>query len=674
MNPFHEYLCGQLEPLLAKRRIVVFYDPRLEFVSFFDSELEQVGAGPDGLVTVSIGERPTLLARYTGSFFGLRSAVEPIVAKDEPDSLIVYLPGVERDRRASVLMELEKGGKCYEPQLKRLALTVLRQSHTDGAIDDMLRPAELTYDEIVHYAEEAADGQQGSVLRSIFAGASSEGLLTQWLASDQHDAGIEGKGANDELYRLIESRLGLSLPVGTPVADARVKAARYVLVNEFRGDLHGDAPASLGTVPLCSTKEHETRISDVCRTLRRQHPDDYTALADRVENDLNLNRSDVNPSHLGATDTFRFEESRLLAKAIELTTANDYDGALSLALDRAHSFWLDRDVARQAQWEACRLAAELGRETTRVRQALQGAGRSATEWVEAYSAEGGWFEADRLQRRLETWIAQMDDDPEADRALGVARKEHDDTLKSMAEGFSSALAESGWTVHDVLGQTQICPELVQAGGSRVAYFLVDAMRFEMGVELRQQLQGVEELTLRPAVAALPTITPVGMAALLPGASASFSVVDGKGRLAARVSDTVMADFAARLKFFKLAVPDLLEFTLEKLLQTRESKLATSVGAASLILIRSQDIDLAGEMADSVARHVMDTAIGNIARAVRKLAAAGVESFVITADHGHQFSMRKDEDMRTDSPGGDTVEMHRRCWAAGAALRRPEPSG
>ena len=65
-------------------------------------------------------------------------------------------------------------------------------------------------------------------------------------------------------------------------------------------------------------------------------------------------------------------------------------------------------------------------------------------------------------------------------------------------------------------------------GGRVAYFFVDAMRFEMGVELARQLEVTKDLTIRPAIAALPTITPVGMAALLPGASASFSVVEQKG--------------------------------------------------------------------------------------------------------------------------------------------------
>ena len=58
---------------------------------------------------------------------------------------------------------------------------------------------------------------------------------------------------------------------------------------------------------------------------------------------------------------------------------------------------------------------------------------------------------------------------------------------------------------------------------------------------------------------------------------------------------------------------------------------------------------------------MDTMVGNIARAVRKLSGLGYERFVIAADHGYQFAGRKGEDMRLNAPGGDTVSIHRRCW-------------
>ena len=54
------------------------------------------------LSTYLEANRLTFLARYTGSFFALRAAVEPIAALDKPEPLIIYLPGLERDMKESV--------------------------------------------------------------------------------------------------------------------------------------------------------------------------------------------------------------------------------------------------------------------------------------------------------------------------------------------------------------------------------------------------------------------------------------------------------------------------------------------------------------------------------------------------------------------------------------------
>ena len=670
MNPFHEYLCGKLEEKLAKRRVVLFYDPRSAFAPFFDRELPQTRPRRDGLEHVLIGEQPVLLARYEGSFFGLRAAVEPVVAEDEPDLLILYLPGVGRNRETSALMELERGGTSYEPQLKRLARDALRPFCTESDIDAMVKSEALTYEDVVGFLEQAASGEKASILKTVLPTDSDQGLLVRWLADDGHDAGVVEKGAVGELYRLIEARLGLSLTPETPVGEARAKTARYLLVNEFRADLESEPPTSLGMVPVSSSNGCDARIREVNSALRRQHPDFYTAFADRVEADLDLAGSGIDPRRLGATDTFRFEESSLLAWAIELTAAKQYDAALAIVVGRAHSFWLEHHVARRAQWEACRLAVELGQEIARVTQALEGRVGDSTAWVNAYTAKDGWFEVDRLQRRLEAWLTRLDSEPTAEQAIAVVRRDHDELLKRMAAGFWSALAGAGWAVPRVLHQTQAYPQVVQSGGPRVAYFLIDAMRYEMGVELADQLQGVQELVVRPAVAALPTITAIGMAALLPGASASFSVIDEKGKLAASVDGTALSDLAARLKYLKSRVPGLVDIKLEKVLDTSAQKLFSAVAEAPLIVVLSQEIDQVGETSDLIARSAMDTLIGNVARAVRRLASAGVESFVIAADHGHLFSLPREEDMRTDSPGGETVDLHRRCWVGRGGATPP----
>jgi hypothetical protein len=661
MNPLHAYLCQQLDGLLSKHRIVVFYDPRSEFLAFFNQELETVGLSPCGLPRVSIQERLTYLARFEGSLLALRDAVEPIAGLAKPEPLLLYLPSVERDRQMSVLMELDKAGITYEPQLRRLARLVLLRQFTDGQIDAMLRP-QISYADIVALLHQSQDGAPTSVLRTLFSGAQSEALLCRWLADANFDASIDAKGAAPELLQLIESRLGLALPASTSIPAARDKTLRYVLINEFRGDLQAEPPASLSLVSEPSLREHSERLRSVAEGLRGHHASSYAELADQLEASLGLASAGIEAEYLGSIDTFRFEEQALLSFVGETIAAKEYAKALAIVAGRNRSFWVDRQVSRQAQWEACRLMAELGQQLERVHSALAKAPHAASQWVELYTADDGWFLVDALQRRLETWVARMDDDPEHPVALECLRRDHEELLKRMADGFTTALRQAGWLVANVLPQPRIHPDIVQAMPGRVAYVLVDAMRYEMGAELARHLDGAQDLTLRPAIAALPTITTVGMAALLPGASASFSLKEAQGRLAACIDGSAMPGLNERLKFLKARVPGLVDLPLGRLLGLSAGKLQSTIAKAPLVLVRSQEIDALGENVDELtARSAMESVIGNVARAIRKLAKAGIESFVITADHGHQFSIRKDDDMKTDNPGGNTLELHRRCW-------------
>src|SRR6185295_7188919 len=196
-----------------------------------------------------------------------------------------------------------------------------------------------------------------------------------------------------------------------------------------------------------------------------------------------------------------------------------------------------------------------------------------------------------------------------------------------------------------------------------AYFLVDAMRFEMGIELAARLPKSAEVSVRHAICALPSITPIGMAALQPGASASFSVVEQDGKLGSQIDDAFLPELASRKKFAAARIPKLVDLALDELLSLQPSKLAKKIEGAQVIIVRSQEIDHAGETGFTFqARQVMDTVIDNLARAIRKLAVAGIEHAVVSADHGHLFfPVDRDESMRIAAPGGDQVELHRRCW-------------
>ena len=668
-HELHNYIAQQLDKALRKDRVVVFYDARSEFDPFM-AELEVVGTGLGDLPRTCIRDTLTHMARFDGSFFDLKAIIEPLVSADKPEALLIYVQGQARDRAGSVLMEIERAGQVYgdapSHALKSVARRLLQKEYTDGDIDEMLHPESLSYEDVVRFLGQGGS-DTGSLIKLVLNGNSSEDLITDWIVSEDKDEALASKLAEPELFRLVNARLALEIEEGTPLVKARHQTVRYLLINEFRSDLSCDAPDALEMVRAPGHKDEWKHVASVIDALRGKHGDAYMELADDIEIEFGLADASIDPASLGSIDTFRFEERCLLHYAASLITEGKYAHALDVIAGRGHSFWVDHPdfLDRLAQWEACRLMAELGAEVDAVRPELGKTPAVADAWVEAYSQEGGWHRVDRAQRALEAWVASMEDDPEEPlgQALTLVRRNHDALLEEMAGGFTQALTASAWATPGALQQAHIYPELVKPCGSRVAYFFVDAMRFEMGAALIEQLVGAQELRLQPAVGTLPSITPLGMAALLPGASSSFSVVEHKGHLAAKIGDSVLPGIRERLKLLKAVRPDSAEILLDNLLLWSSSKVGDKIGSAPLVVVRSQEIDAIGESGHELAaRQVMDSILGNISRAVRKLSKLGIEQFVITSDHGHQFSVRKADDMMMDRPGGDAVDQHRRCWA------------
>lgn len=662
MHPLHDYVAKQLADKIKSRRVVVWYDTSNDFAPF----IAETRGGPrasSAPVEVSIAGSAARLAEYAGSMFELRTVVEPYVDQDAAEPVVIYLPGCERDHRASVLMELEKAGTTWQPQLNKFARTVLLERYTLGVVDDLVPLDRRTsYDDLAR-ASANSSAEPPSMLKSIFHDVSgNDGLLAAWLVSDTRDADIAAKEATRELCKLVRSRLGLELPEDAALAKLRAVTLRYVLAGEFRTDLSCPPPSCLDGILSPKTKDQGIAVREVAQRLRTSFANAYAALADRVEEELGLRNAKLPPGGLGAIDTFRFEERALLTHCGELIADQKFDDALRIVSEREHSFWLDRDVERKAQWEACRRMAELGSVAVLVRGAVSKMAGDANAWIKAYTADGGWYRVDQAQRRLEAWMANIDDDAQ-ERALGVVRRAYEEVCHAMAIGFTKALKEGGWTTAPSLHQTHVFSDVVSERPKPVAYFLVDAMRFEMGVELAERLPKTAEVSVRYAVGTLPSITPIGMAALQPGASSSFSVVERGGKLGALIEDVFLPDLAARKKFTAARLPKMVDITLDELLGQQASKLSKKIQGAQIVIVRSQEIDHAGEAGFTIqARQVMDTVIDNLGRAIRKLAAAGIEHSVVSADHGHLFfHTDRDESMRIDAPGGDSVDLHRRCW-------------
>lgn len=650
---FHDYVANQLAAQVRQRRIVVWYDARSEFVLFIEQLTSEESHGAP--VEVDVAGISAHFIVDDGSRYSTRFRVEPLVAGDEPGCTVIYLPGVKRDHYGSVLMELETAGRVWEPQLRQLARNALRQRYTDGVIDELLNKESTTYADISNALASEGD-QPPSALKSILSGGTSNIQIAMWLARVGVDADIVAKEAIEELRKLLASSLGIEL-AGDDLAKWRRIVTRTALGLEFRSDLGGVQPSELASLPA-ATPDTERNARAVSEVLRTRHGDVYPDLADQAVNELHLTGSSIDALDLGAIDTFRFEERALLRRCGELVRDGEYARVLEVHAHRAGSFWLSHDVDRQAQWEAIRLAAELGAAADIVDAELANRPRSISDWIDRYAAS--WHVLDQAQRHLEAWIPKLDEDPD-EVAINAVRNRYDATLDRLATGFTHALEDANWDTASVLHHTSVFEQVKPAQGP-VAYFLVDAMRYEMGDELATRLRDHAEVSIRPALGVLPSITVTGMAALMPGAAQSYEVVDEGGKLQAKVDGNLLPNLQARKRHLSARYPASIDFELGDLLSSSRKSLEKKIGGAELIVVRSQDIDLFGEGGSSLARTVMNTVIDNLVQAVRKLGDVGVGRAVIASDHGHIYASReREEAMRIDAPGGYTVELHRRCW-------------
>ncbi len=656
---------------LQRRRVVVWYDAARSWAPWWEQALG-VTALPGELTSreVALANVQTRVLVFGGSYYEVLEAAESLTTGSAPKApVLIYVPGESPNEALSPLRELECLSGDREPFVRDLA-QVSRQAFlaaglSDAEIDPVLNRPNLTLgylDAVV-----PTSGGHASPLAPIFQSGRELDVLPAFLANEDSRSKVAQQGLLPEVRVLVERGLGVQLRANEDVKAFAEELARAVLIGELRGDLSGPEPLAISRVPKPPRPEHLELARKLCDRLRAQYPEEYESLADGIERSLGLATAGVDPLHLGRIDTFRFEERSLLQSCDGLLAGGQAERARELVDGRMSSFWTSvaRFPERRAAWRACGTLADLALAVAQVGSALTSVSKSPKEWVQRYASPDGWHRMDQLFRQARYLLSRLEDGAELERAAEAVFSRYDQLLEKLAHGFMSALAGSAWQVPEALHQTVIFEKRARPAGQGVAYILTDALRFEMGAELAQLLQaaGATALRLEPAIASTPTITEVGMAALLPGAERSFSIAETAKGVSGAIDGRALTGSSARMDHAKGQVPGLVEMTLDAVHDTKRNKLADLVKDAPLVIVRSQEIDGAGEkLPNHLAQKVMGTVLEDLRKAVIRLADAGVRRFVITADHGHLFAGRRGDDMKIDPPeGGTCVDIHRRCW-------------
>jgi hypothetical protein len=128
---------------------------------------------------------------------------------------------------------------------------------------------------------------------------------------------------------------------------------------------------------------------------------------------------------------------------------------------------------------------------------------------------------------------------------------------------------------------------LKESGRKVAYLMVDALRYELGVALEKLLAEDGPVELQAAYAQLPTITLVGMASLLPGARTGLTLSLENDSLVPKLAGAPVGNVPQRMNVLAKRYGDrFAEMPLNDFVRGKP-KIAETV---DLLVLRSTEID------------------------------------------------------------------------------------
>lgn len=653
-----------------ERRTVVWFDPEGAYANAVSS-LETIGDAP--------------LHRYepTRGFIALRRELETHwSATDVPPQIVIYVPREQVDT-AHALIEFTVVGAVMQPgqqppecntalvDVARAALTpIMPAVKVENTLKE-IQKGSLDLADLDLLAEKNA-GESGA-LALIFGSGNVSEITLRFLSESALDNEIQARNATATLRELVSTAFEFTPPASGDFASVRAALTRHLLVNEFIESLRGAVPERLKTIPRAKTQAARESIVQVVREwrLRRDLGASYMQAAQRVEAELGLGEIVWAPDALRESETF-YRTETALQSLIENALANQENGALAkLAQTRTGDFWSAQKPESKLRWQIIGLASEVLQRAAHIERELQVQDWNAAQLVSSYvSGDAPWCELDRAYRHLERDYHRFDSDEgvhdELLRLVSSAQQRYRQTVDLLAQRFVHAYEAAKFEIANVVPQTDLFKLVVAPAleEDKVGLILVDAFRFEMAREFVNGYAQDLGTELAPAIATAPSITAVGMSALLPGAERSFELVALKdGKLGVTISGTTFRNKNDRIKHLVKIVGDAcVSVDLSDLAPLKKKALRTKLNDARLIVVSASDeIDGLWEMNPALARQMHEDVFNQLRRGIRSLFSVGVRKIIITSDHGFLIGAQLIPAETFDAPGGETVELKRRVW-------------
>ena len=339
---------------------------------------------------------------------------------------------------------------------------------------------------------------------------------------------------------------------------------------------------------------------------------------------------------------------------------------------RRKELWFD---GKKALWDAARAGARLLTHLC----ALPGIAFSdAAEGFSRYTdLDSGLWAIDQEYRyyvRASRAVHVNDVLTDLDRHVENAYR--DDYLRPLSRTWDDALrGMRTWdiTVPPSSGRIDSFYRLLLAGSHRRTVVIIsDALRYEAGVELADKLRslGRGAVSVNPWYTMLPSITALGMAALLPHRELTLGV-RGKDQVVVETDGQSTAGIDARRTILEGA--DGRAFTYEELKQDTIKVMRSKFKGASAVYIYHDVIDATGDHAasESGTPDAVNRAIDELSALVSKLISADITRIFVTADHGFLFQdsepANDDTAKQGGVPRGRSISVKKRRYILGKDL-------
>lgn len=653
MKP-REGLAEELAQKVDRHQIVVWADPHGEYGDVAGD------VAPDGVP----------FERFEGSWYELRRRVEPVLGRSEP-RILVYIDAEEPED--DPLAELRASGTVFSRRLNTLLRSTLKNDLAVAKIDEIAEASDT-----LTAAEALVEG-------GVASGPAR--LVQGFRTSDTTELLLHiARGSVDDDLLAGEAASFAASTVGGAFDDAGGEIAAALtrqLVLADLVELVGSLPESLTGAFGATTAEQRRRAAAAVQRWQadRRHTHSFVDAMERVDAELRVDEAIGWSHHLTELDTIPAYDRLAFAEFCRLHDAGDFVDAETLAATRkSTSFWASEAAEHtgwRVRWTVAHAVAQLRRLIAQDDKA-QPATTSAAQ-LDRYAQEQ--FQVDRSHRRFELALLDLEDHGDLTDAIRGVRAAYETWLDGVLQRFTGVVAADGLAHDGLLAQGHIHADVVapRAKHGPVAYFMVDALRYELGHDLVEALRSLfptGTFDVVPAVALLPSITPVGMANLCPGAEAGLEIgLDSKDKLTVAVNGEPMNGVPARVNRLRASHGYVADLTLDDVLRGDPAELAERIEGAALLLVRSQEIDQAGEAGKiSAGFQAFTGTVRDLQRAVSRLANLGITQFVVTADHGFISLTRELGASRIIEKPGGQGDVHRRAFigkggTAGEALLR-----